>query len=73
MSSHRKKIVSGLINMIGHLLVCFEESHFKGIGVHPLIFDDIKGLWKYNLWYSETLPQSCHLSVYKSREDLLKD
>jgi hypothetical protein len=69
----QEDIVSGVINMKGHLLVCFEESRVKGIGVHPLIFDDIKGTWKCNLWYSETLPQSHHSSVYKSREDLLKD
>jgi hypothetical protein len=69
----QEDIVSGVINMKGHLLVCFEESRVKGIGVHPLIFDDVKGTWKCNLWYSETLPQSHHSSVYKSREDLLKD
>ena len=69
----QEDIVSGVISTKGHLLVCFEESRFKGIGVHPLILDDIKGFWKCNLWYSETLPQSHHSSVYKSREDLLKD
>jgi hypothetical protein len=69
----QEDIVSGVINMKGHLLVCFEESRFKGISVHPLILDDIKGFWKCNLWYSETLPQSHHSRVYKSREDLLKD
>ena len=42
----QEDIVSGVINMKGHLLVCFEESPFKGIGVHPLILDDIKGFWK---------------------------
>ena len=66
-------IVSGVINMKRHLLVCFEESHDKGIGVHPLIFIDIEGTWKCNLWHSETLPQSHYSSVYKSGEDLLKD
>jgi hypothetical protein len=69
----QEDIVSGVINMKGHLLVCFEESRFKGISVHPLILDDIKGFGKCNLWYSETLPQSHHSRVYKSREDLLKD
>ena len=39
----QEDIVSGVINMKGHLLVCFEESRVKGIAVHPLIFDDIKG------------------------------
>ncbi len=69
----QEDIVSGVINMKGHLLVCFEESHIKGIGVHPLIFDDIKGTWQCNLWYSETLPQSHHSSVFKSRDDPFKD
>ena len=54
-------------------MVCFEASQVKGIGVHPLIFHDIKGTWKRNLWNSETLPQSHHSSVYESREDLLND
>jgi hypothetical protein len=69
----QEDIVSGVITTKGHLLVCFEEYCVKGIDVNPLIFDDIKGTWKCNLWYSETLPQSHHSSVYNSREDLLKD
>ncbi len=39
----QEDIVSGVIATKGHLLVCFEESRVKGIAVHPLIFDDIKG------------------------------
>jgi len=69
----QEDIVSRVISTKGHLLVCCEESCFKGIGVHPLILDNIKGFWKCNLWYSETLPQSHHSSVHESREDLLKD
>ena len=53
----QEDIVSGVINMKGHLLVYFEESQVIGIGVHPLIFNDIKGTWKCYLWYLETLPQ----------------
>ncbi len=68
-----RHIVSGVIATKGHLLVCFEESCVKGIGVHPLIFDDIKGTWKYNLWHSQTLPNSHHSSFCKSRDELLKD
>jgi hypothetical protein len=32
----QEDIVSWVINLKGHLLVCFEESCVKGIGVHPL-------------------------------------
>ena len=59
-------IFSGVINKKGHLIPCFEESRIKGIGVHPLIFNDNMGIWKCNFWYSETLPQSHHSSVYKA-------
>jgi hypothetical protein len=66
-------IVSGVIDKEGIPLVCFEESRVRGIGVHPLFFNDNKGSWKCNLWYSETRTQINHSSVYKSREELLKD
>jgi hypothetical protein len=46
----------------------FEESHGKGIKVHPLIFSDEIGSWKFNLWYSETVPQNQHSHVYKGRK-----
>jgi hypothetical protein len=69
----QEDIVSGVIHKTEIILVCFEESRVKGIGVHPLIFNDKKGSWKCNLWYSETLPQIQHYCVYKSREELLKD
>ena len=69
----QEDIVSGVITAKGHLLVCFEESHVKGIGDNPLLFNDNVGTWKCNLWYSETLPQSHHASFYKSREELLKE
>ena len=62
-----------MIDKEGIPLVCFEESRVRGIGVHPLIFNDNKGSWKCNLWYSETRTQINHSSVYKSREELLKD
>ena len=54
-------------------MVCFEESRARGIGVHPLIFNDNKGSWKCNLWYSEMSTQINHLKVYKNREELLQD
>ena len=57
-------IVSGVISKAGNLLVCFEESHGKGIKVYPLIFSDEIGSWKFNLWYSETVPQNQHSYVY---------
>ena len=41
--------------------------------MHPLIFDDNKGSWKCDLWYSETRTQINHLNVYKNREELLQD
>jgi len=53
----QKDIVSGVINMKGHLFVCFEETRVRRIGVYLLIFNDNEGTWKCNLWYSETLPQ----------------
>ncbi len=66
-------IVSGVINKEGNLLVCFEESHGKGIKVFPLILSDEIGSWEFNLWYSETVPQNQHSYVYKSREELFED
>ena len=39
----------------------------------PLVFNDNNGMWKLNLWYSETRPEINHFRVYKSREELLKD
>ncbi len=66
-------IVSGVISKAGNLLVCFEESCGKGIKVYPLIFSDEIGSWKFNLWYSETVPQNQHSHVYKGREELLED
>ena len=38
----QEDIFSGVINMKGHLLVCFEESHVKGIGVHSIHFNNNK-------------------------------
>ena len=66
-------IISGVISKAGNLLVCFEESRDKGIKVYPLIFSDEIGSWKFNLWYSETVPQNQHSHVYKGREELLED
>ena len=66
-------IVSGVIDKKGHLFICFEESRARGIGVHPLIFDDNKGSWKCNLWYSETRTQINHHNVYANRDALLQD
>ena len=63
-------IVSGMISKAGNLLICFEESRGKGIKVHNLIFSDEVGSWKFNLWYSETVPQN-QSHVYKGREELL--
>jgi hypothetical protein len=62
-----------VIDKNGNLLVCFEKSRIKGVGVHPLIFNDTKGNWTFNLWYSETMPQNQHSHVYKSREELLQE
>ncbi len=62
-------IVSGVISKEGNLLECFKESRDKGIKVDPLIFSDNIGSWKFNLWYSETVPQNQH----KSRGELLED
>lgn len=69
----QEDVVSGVINKKGNILVCFEESRVKGICVYPLIFNDNRGSWKCNLWYSETLTQFQHSSVYKNREELLED
>ena len=69
----QEDIVSGVIDKNGNLLVCFEKSRIKGVGVHPLIFNDTKGNWTFNLWYSETMPQNQHSHVYKSREELLQE
>jgi len=69
----QEDIVSGVIDKKRHPLVCFEESQARGIGVHPLIFNDNKGSWKCNLWYSEKSTQINHLNVYKNREELLQD
>ncbi len=69
----QEDIVSGVIDKKGHPLVCFEESRARGIGVHPLIFNDNEGSWKCNLWYSEMSTQINHLKVYKNREELLQD
>ena len=41
-------IVSGVISKAGNLLVCFEESHGKGIKVHSLIFSDEIALQSVN-------------------------
>jgi hypothetical protein len=54
-------------------LVCFEEYREKGIGAYPVIFNDSKGRWKFNLWYSEALPQISYSHLYKNREELLGD
>ena len=59
MFSHRKT-VSGVIDTNGNLLVCFEKSQIKGVGIHPLIFNDTNGNWTFNFWYSETSPQNQH-------------
>lgn len=69
----QEDIVSGVIDKNGYPLVCFEESRVRGIGLYPLVFNDNNGMWKLNLWYSETRPEINHFSVYKSREELLKD
>ena len=69
----QEDIVSGVIDKNGNLLVCFEKSQVKGIGVHPLIFNDTNGSWTFNLWYTETMPQSLLSHVYKSREELLQE
>ena len=45
----------------------------KEIKVYPLIFSDEIGSWKFNLWYSETVPQNQHSYVYKGRKELLED
>ena len=66
----QKDIVSRVIDKIGNLLVCFEKSRIKGVGVHTLIFNDTNGNWTFNLWYSETIQ---HSHVYKSREELLQE
>jgi hypothetical protein len=66
-------IVSRVISKAGNLLVCFEESRGKGLEVHPLIFSDEIGSRKFNLWYSEPVPQNQHSHVYKGREELLED
>ncbi len=62
-------IVSGVISKAGNLLVCFVESRGTGIKVHPLIFSDEIGSWKFNLWYSETVPKNQYSHVYKGREN----
>ncbi len=54
-------------------MIYFEESSGKGIKVHSLIFSDEIGSWKFNLWYSETVPQNQHSHVSKVREELLED
>ncbi len=69
----QEDIVSGVIDKNGNLLVCFEKSRVKGIGVHPLIFNDTNGSWTFNLWYTETMPQSLLSHAYKSREELLQE
>ena len=69
----QEDIVSGVIDKNGNLLVCFEKSRIKGVGIHSLIFNDINGNWTFNLWYSEIMPQSQHLHVYRSRDELLQE
>jgi hypothetical protein len=69
----QEDIVSGLIDKEGNGLVCFEESREKGIGAYPVNFNDSKGRWKFNLWYSEALPQISYSHLYKNREELLGD
>ena len=56
----QEDIVSGFLDKEGNGFVCFEESREKGIAAYPVIFNDSKGRWKFNLWYSESLPQISH-------------
>ena len=53
-----ENIASGVISKAGNLLVCFKESHGKGIKLHNIIFINNIGSQKFILWYSETVPQT---------------
>ena len=69
-----------------HSMVCFRGDKYErtSLGMFwrimcqrnwclPPHFNENKGTWKWNLGYSETLPQSHNSSVYNDREELLKD
>ena len=48
----RNKMVSGIVDLKGRLMVCLHEQRGGDIYLYPLEFEDSGGVWCYDLWYS---------------------
>lgn len=61
--------VSGMIDGDGVYYVCIGIGT-RGISMHPIVFDDSKGKWLFNLWYSK-ISFGTETKMAKDRQELM--
>ena len=58
--------VSGFINDMGDLVICFEENVGRGIKLIPIHFNNSNGMWCLNLWYAEVSMQPDYILIRRT-------
>ncbi len=61
--------VAGMIDEDGVYYICI-GSGTEGISMHPIVFDDNKGSWCFNLWYSK-ISFGTETKMVKDRHELM--